>query len=196
MANLKSIAEQAYLQCFPNRNDETDISLEEFIETAKNEYAYQFLLWYWKEKNTEGFFNIPGNLSSEEEFEVIDNEIDITHLEIMSRLPNDLWLQNIGGLTCDCKYVKSNINQTQLLQDDDSMGGLIKPYLIVGRKIKFPQGTHKNKLLIIYANSGRGLNDWIEVDDAIGSLVRNRLIEIFLGKIMPEDKTNTSSSNV
>lgn len=193
MANLLSICETAWLQLYPTATDEAPITKEEFIETGLGEYAYQFLLWYWKEKGTEGVFNIPGNLSSEHEFDVIDNEIDISGLDIMSRLPNDLWLQNIGGLTTDCNYVKSNINQTQLLKEDDSLPDDYKTYLIVGKKIKFPQGTHKTPISIIVANSGKEIDGDIEIDDAIGAIVRTRLIEIYGNRIGLQDKTNNSS---
>ena len=180
---------------FPNPTDETSISLQEIIETAKGEYSYQYLLWYWKEKREEGAFNVPANLATEEEFDVINNEIDISGLEIMSRLPGDQWLLNIGGLTCDCRYVKSNINQTQLLCDDDSMPDTYKTYLIIGKKIKFPKGTHTTPLPIIYANSGKDADGEVEVADELASLIRRGLAEIYLGKVNPSDKTNNTNNN-
>lgn len=196
MANLLEIANLAWEQQFPLATDEVAISRESFISTAKNEYAYQFLLWYWKERGTEGVFNIPGNLSTESDpLPVVDNAIDISKLDILSRLPNDLWLQKIDKLTSDCLYVKSNINQTQLLKDDDSLPDNAKPYLIVGKKIIFPKGTHSDKLTIIYANSGQQVDDNIEVDEAIGALVRQRLNEMYLGKVAPTDKTNNTNPN-
>lgn len=195
MADLKSIAQLAYDQLFPNPTDEEKVSRIDFLETAKSEYAYQSLLMYWKEKATEGMFNIPGNLSTEAEFDVVNNEIDISSLDIMSRLPNDLWLQNIGGLTSECNYIKSNVNQTQLLKDDDSLPEDYKTYLIVGKKIKFPQGTHKSPISIIVANSGKEVEDSIEVDDAIAGIIRRSLIEIYGGKIGVENKTNDTNGN-
>jgi hypothetical protein len=196
MANLLEIANLAWDQLYPEGTDETPISFEAFLATAKGEYAYQFLLWYWKEKRDEGVFNIPGDLSTQSEpLPVVDDAIDISHLEILSRLPDDRWLQNIGGLTCGCRYVKSNINQSQLLCDDDSMGDNFKTYLIVGTKIIFPKGTHADKLPIIYANSGKDVDGNIEVSDAIGGIVRTRLIEIYGGKTGKEDKTNNSDGD-
>jgi len=180
---------------WPNPTDETSISLQEVIETAKGEYSYQFLLWYWKERGTEGTFDMPAELSTEEEFDVVNNEIDISELNIMSRLPNQMWLQNIGGLTCDCKYVKSNINLTQLLCDDDSLPKDWKPYLVVGKKIKFPKGTHSDKLTIIFANDGRDVDGNVEVADELAALVRRGLADIYLGKVVPSDKTNNTNPN-
>lgn len=195
MANINSISELFWRQMWPNPTDETSISLQEVIETAKGEYSYQFLLWYWKERGTEGTFDMPAELSTEEEFDVVNNEIDISSLNIMSRLPNQQWLQNVGGLTCDYKYVKSNINLTQLLCDDDSLPQDWKPYLVVGKKIKFPKGTHSNKLTIIFANDGRDIDDNVEIADELASLVRKGLADIYLGKVAPSDKTNNTNPN-
>lgn len=195
MANLNSIAELFWRQMYPNPTDEVSISLEEIIETAKGEYSYQYLLLYWKEKREEGSFNMPANLATEKEFDVINNEIDISALEIMSRLPYDQWLVNIGGLTCECKYIKSNINQAQLLCNDDSMPDDYKPYLIIGNRIKFPKGTHANKITMIYANNGLGTDGNVEIADELAALVRRGLVEIYLGKINKEDKTNNSNSD-
>lgn len=167
------------------------ISRESFIATAKLEYAYAFLLWYWRENQQEGIFNMPGNLSRESEpLDVVDNEVDISGLDIMSRLPNDKWLGKIGKLTDDCIYVKSNINQTQLLKDDDSLPSDYRTYVILGKKIIFPQGTFTDKITIIYAGSGKDIDEDIEVDDAIGAQVRNRLDEIYFQKVGFVDKTN------
>lgn len=195
MASLLEISELAFRQVYPNPTDETPISLQEFISSAKLEYSYQFLLWYWKEKATEGTFDMPAELSTEVELPVVNNEMDISDLDIMSRLPNSLWLQNIGGLTCECKYVKSNINQTQLLCDDDSMPDIYKTYLIIGNKIKFPKGTHTTPLSIIYANSGKQIGEDIEVMPEIGALVRNKLVDMYAGRIGMADKTNNTNSN-
>jgi len=138
---------------------------------------------------------MPADLSTQAELPVVDNEMDISELDIMSRLPNDLWLQNIGGILCDCTYVKSNINQTQLLKDDDSLPEAYKPYLIVGKKIIFPKGVHKTPLSIIYANSGNSIDDDIEVMPEIGAIVRTRLVEIYGGRIGGTDKTNNTNPN-
>lgn len=194
MADLKTIAQLAYDQLFPNPTDEEKVSRIDFLESAKLEYSYQFLLWFWKEKGTEGVFNMPGELATEEDFNVVNNEIDISELDIMSRLPNDQWLCNVGGLVCDCKYVKSNINQTQLLCDDDSLPETWYPYLIIGKKIKFPKGVHKTPLSIIYANSGRQIYDSIEVDTALGKLVKDALISNYGGKVGTEDKANNTNA--
>lgn len=196
MANLLEIANLAWENQFPLATDETAISRESYIASAKLEYAYEFLLWYWRENTLEGVFNMPGNLSKESEpLPVINNEIDISGLDIMSRLPNEKWLGKIGKLTDDCVYVKSNINQTQLLKDDDSLPTDYRTFVIIGNKIVFPNGTHSDKLSIIYAGSGKDLDGNIEVDDAIGAIVRRKLNEIYLGRTMPVDKTNNTDSN-
>lgn len=196
MANLKEIAEAAWLQ-IGGGTDESRITLEEVIATAKSEYAYQMLIYTWNLKDREGGYAIPGHLVVQSEpLKVKDNKIDISKLSILFSLPCELWLQNIGGLTCDCEYIKSTVNNSQLLCDDDSLPDGTRTFLVIGKEIHFPKGTHATELPIIYATSGVTDNeDVIEVDDAIGGIVRGRLIEIYLGKTTPEDKTNNTNPN-
>lgn len=201
MASLKSIAEQAWRQLFPNPSDETALTLEEVIETAKNEYALQQYYFLRQQRIEDWWFAMPSHLLSEsEELEVVEGdvgikEIDISELKILRSMPNQTWLQNVGGITCECKYIKSTVNQTQLLCGDDSLPELSKTFYILGKKIRFPEGTHAKKLRIIYTNDGTDLNDDQEIDDAIGALVRVRLIEIYGGKVGKEDESNNSNSN-
>lgn len=196
MANLKETAELAYRQLFPNPGDETALDKEDFVSTAKTEYAYQMLLMAWKSKATEGEFIVPSYISREVEKDVVDNVMDISDLDILKSLPSEMWLQNIGGLNCGCKYVKTTINLTQLLCDDNSLPDDTKTYYVIGKKIKFPQGAHAKKLTLIYANNGSDLDaDEIVIDDAMAGIVRTRLIEIYGGKTGVEDRTNNSNPN-
>ena len=195
MANLRAIAELAWRQVFPNPSDETKLKKGDFIATARSEYAYQMLLFYWNEKQREGYWNIPSYLLTEVEKDIINDEMDISDLKILFSLPQEIWLQNIGGINCECKYVKSDVNKSQLLCDDDSLGDGARTYYPIGKKIKFPKGVHANKLPIIYANNGNAVDDNIEVDDAVAGIVRRSLIEIYTGKTGQEDKTNNSNSD-
>lgn len=192
MANLNSVAELAWLQLYPHGSDEAAVTKEEFIETARLEAAYQLLLLLWKERREFGFFNIPTYLLSEKELEVVNDEMDISSLRIHRSFPSDLWLAQVGGLTCGCEYVRMDLNVAQLMCDDDSLADDARTYIVVGNKIKFPLGVHKNPLPVIYANRGENL---IEIDDAIAGIVRVRLIEIYGNKTGKEDVTNDSNSN-
>lgn len=193
--DLKSIAEVSWRQLFPNPSDEAAVTVEEFIETAKAEYAYQMLLLYWKEKREQGSFNIPSNLLSTIELKVVNNVADISQLGVFRGLPNDLWLQNIGGIGSKCKYIKSNVNHAQILEDDDSLPDNYRTYYAVGNTIVFPQGVHDNPVPITYANMGENIDGEIEIDDTIAAIVRSRLNDIYLGKVGKEDVTNDSNSN-
>lgn len=193
--DLKSLVESAWLQ-LGGGTDESRIKLEAMIEDAKGLYAWEMLQWAWKERREEGFYLIPSHLSTEVELPVENNEIDISSLKMLKYLPQEMYLQNIGGLTCECEYIKTTINQAQLMCDDDSLPDNSKTYLIVGKKIKFPKGAHANKLSIIYANDGTDIDDSLEVEDAMAGVVRVRLIELYAGKTIPEDKTNNTTSNV
>lgn len=195
MATLQETCELAWRQCFPNPSDETSITKEEFIATGRREFAYQSLLFAWKEKSDEGYFDVPSYLSTEVELPVVNDEIDISSLKILRSLPQEIWVQNIGGLGCHCKYIKSTVNMTALLCEDDSRDDAAKTYYFLGKKIRFPQGVHKTPLTIIYANSGDGVDGTTEIDDAIAGIIRTRLLDIYLGKTPPEDTTNNSNAN-
>lgn len=195
MANLLEIAQVAFDQIYPNAGDETPLDVEHFISTAKTEYSYQMLLLYWKQRNEDGYFEFPAYLLSEKEMDVVDNKIDTSLLKIFRSLPYDLWLQNVGGLNCVCQYVKSSVNSTSLLCDDDSMDDIVRTYIPLSNEIRFPKGTHSKKLTIIYANIGENIDGKIEVEDSIGAIVRTRLIEIYGGKIGTEDVTNNTNGN-
>lgn len=195
MANLLSIAEQAWSQLFPRPGDEEAVDREDFVATAKAEYAYQLWRKIKEDKVLYGDCDIPSYLLSEKELEVVNNEMDISSLKIMRSIDQELWLQNIGGINCECNYVKSTLNQSKMYCDDDSLSDDSKPYFPQGLKIKFPKGVHKSPLEITYANNGEEIDGRIEVDDAVGGIVRVRLIEIYGGKIGQEDKSNDSNSS-
>lgn len=183
------------MQVYPKPSDRAQMPLETFVQTAKTEYAYQFLLLYWKQRREEGEFEIPGYLLSEESLDVKNDEMDISGLKIFHSLPSDQWLKNIGGINCDCQYIKSSVNQAQVFNGDDTPDDSIRTYYAIKNKIIFPQGVHKSPLSIIYANMGGSIDGKVQVDDAIAGIVRERLIEMYLGKIGKEDKTNNSNSN-
>lgn len=192
--NLKEVAALSYSQIFPKSGDETSIDIIEFERTAYTEFAYFTWLAYLNEKNTEGYADVPSYLLAEVEKNVVDNEMDISDLNTFKSLPQEVWLQNIGGLECTCKYVKSTINLTQLLCDDDSIDNAAKTYYIIGKKIKFPKGVHKTPLSITYASMGENSIGAIEISEEVASLVRDKLNVIYLGKVGQEDMTNNSNS--
>lgn len=195
MANLKSVAEQAWNQLFPRPGDEEAVDKEDFVATAKGEFAYQLWRKIKEDKFLYGVCDIPSYLLSEIELEVKNDEMDISSLKIMRSIDEELWLQNIGGLNCECVYVKSTLNNMKLLCDDDSLSDDSKTYYPFGKKIKFPKGVHTTPLSITYANQGEDINDMIEIDDAIAGIIRRELINIYGGKIGQEDKANDSDSN-
>lgn len=194
--NLNEIANLSYNQIFPNASDETSINKVEFRRTALAEFAYQTLLMAWTEKRNDGYFNVPSYLLNEQEMDVVNDEIDLSGLKILKSLPSEVWLQNIGGLNCECKYIKSDLNLTQLMCDDDSLDDTHRTYFVLGKKIKFPKGVHSDKLTIIYANSGEDADGKIEVDEAIASIVRAKLNEIYGGKVGKEDVTNNQNPEI
>jgi hypothetical protein len=192
MANLIEIAELAYNKIYPNPTIDTPIKLEEFIATAKSEFAYQ--IWRKsKEDKREDSYSLPSYLVSMDELTVVDNKASIKHLKPLKSLDFDQWLVNIGGLECKCVYIKSDVNMAQLMCDDDSIGNA-KRYIPIKDQILFPNGTHANTLPILYVSNGIKIDNYIEVDDGIGALVRRHLLE-FYGQKVPEDVTKNSNPN-
>ncbi len=193
---LESTCELAWLQLFPKGADDSPITKEEFISTGRSELAYQMLLMAWNEKNREGEYNIPSYLLTQVEKKVVDNEMDISDLNIITALPQEIWLVNLGGLTCECKYVKSNVNLSQIFCDvEDGLGGNVKTYFVLGKKIVFPKGVHTSPLKIIYANSGDSIDGETPIQDELAAIVRVRLIEIYGNKIGKEDTSNDGNPN-
>ncbi len=196
MASIQAIAQLAHRQIFPNPNDEVSITLVEFIETAKVEYAYRL----WEMNRTEwqqmGENNVPPNLLSFTNLVVENGRANIKELKALRGLPGNAWIQSLGGIACgDCRYVLMDFNKWKLLCDDDSRAGT-KAAIPAGTEIIFPEGTWEKdgKVEMVYANTGTGLDGTTEVEDAIGGLVRRSLIDIY-SKRFPEDKTNNSSGN-
>lgn len=191
--NLKEVAELSWQKIYP-AGSKAPIPKESFIRTAYEEFAYQSLLMAWKEKSDD-YYEVPYYLLTEVEKDIHNNEMDISDLKVFKSLPMQMWLQNIGGMDCHCKYVKSTLNLTQLLCDDDSLDDETKTYYAIGKKIVFPKGTHAETLKITYANMGNTLDGSVEVDEAISSLIRDKLDAIYLGKVPPFDTTNNQNPN-
>ena len=198
MGSLQSYAELAWRQVYPNPSDETNISLVEFIETAKGEYAYGV----WEQNRLENYQlgenNIPPTLLTEIEIEVKDKVADISHVKAMRSLPNNTWIQQIGEFECKgCRYLIMDLNKYKLLCDDDSRNEFEKIVIVLGKTLRFPDGTFKEdgKVDMVFANLGTELDEELEIDDALGSVIRRKLIDIY-SKRSAEDKTNISNGNI
>lgn len=193
--NLYEVAGLAWQQLNPVPSDEAAITLEEFETTAKAEYALQMWIKARNAKREDGYFDVPSEILVAKEFEVDNGEMNLTGVEILRAIPNEKWIQNVGGLNCICEYIKSTINNWQLLCDDDSIDDAARIFYVVGDKIRFPKGVHKTPLEITFASSGEDINGEVPITDDIAGIIRTRLIEIYAGKTAPEDTTNNTSSN-
>jgi hypothetical protein len=191
---LLEIAQVAFDQLNPKPSDETALDREHFISAAKTEFAWQMWRQSKEEAAMEGEYNPPSYLLTEKDFEVMDNEIDLTEIEFLKSLTSDTAIRNVGGLNCECLYVRTNTNLAQIFCDDDSSGD-VKKYLLIGKKIRFLDKPHKDKLPIIYVNNGHGIDDQTEVDESLAKLVGDYLIQRFGGKVAAEDTSNNSNPN-
>jgi hypothetical protein len=169
------------------------LTREDFLASAKSIYAEALFLRAKEEARNEGQWNIPSVLLNEKEIDVEDGEISLKELNVLYGIPDEKWIVNIGGLNCGCNYVKTNTNRLQVLCDDDSLDDTDRRFYVLGKKIKFPDGTHSTKLSLTYAGTDK-INDKIEIDEALGSLVRRELINLYGNKIGPEDTTNNSNN--
>jgi len=191
MPTIQSIAELTWRQLFPNPKDEVKVRKEQFIADAKSEYAYQVWLKNKADKRENGDVSIPSHLLSEADLDVVNNEIDISGLKILRGLDYDNWLQNVGGYSCTCRYVKTDSSLMQALCDDDSLGDSRRVFPL-GKKLKFPDGTHSKKLTITYVNSGENIDGLTEIDDVMAGILRRSLKELY-EKVGQVDKTNNTN---
>lgn len=193
MSNLKEIAQVSYDQVYPNASEQTSIKVEHFIQAGRSKMAYELWRLSKELKRAEGEWEIPTALMRQGEITVSDNVADISELNVFRTADGETWISNIGGISCECNYIKQTVNLAQLLCDEDYWGNG-KPYIIVGNKINFPIGTHKTTLPIIYASNGDDINDEIPIDDTIAELVSIYLFQRFSNKF-PADKTANNNEN-
>lgn len=191
MANLLSIAELSWRQVFPDPTAQTQTKKAEFIATAKLEYAWNMWRISKEQKRTEGEWEIPSALLRRGTITVVDDSASLFDLKIFRSFDGDTWIVKLGDN--DCKYIRQSLNESQMLSDEDYWGNSL-PYIVIGLNIEFPMGARRKTIPIVYATNGEDLEDNIEVDDAIGGLIRNRLVEIYSTK-QPVDITTNNNPN-
>lgn len=194
MASLNEICQEVYDSVYPNASIQTSIKVEHLLVEARVRYAYEMWLQSKISAREDGGWEVPSVLLQDATIEVKDNEADISALNIFRSFEGDMWIQSIGGYDCECSYMKQSVNISKMLCDDEYLGNS-KPYVIVGKKIKFPKGSHEKSLPITYASNGEGLDGDMEIDDAIGALVSDYLWKRFTNRL-PEDRTVNSNSNL
>lgn len=194
MASLNEICQEVYDSVYPNASIQTSIKVEHVLVEGRVRYAYEMWLQSKISAREDGGWEVPSVLLQDATIEVKDNEADISALNIFRSFEGDMWIQSIGEFGCECSYMKQSVNISKMLCDDEYLGNS-KPYTIIGKKIKFPKGTHEKTLPIVYASNGEGLDGDMEVDDAIGALVSDYLWKRFTNRL-PEDRTVNSNSNV
>lgn len=192
MASINEIGQLILNALRPTPTDETDIQVEEIITSLKIQYALAMWTMARNTKNQDGEFEVPSNiLAQSDPLPVVNNEMDISGLNILRGLPSETWLQRVGGLTCECDYVKTTVNKAAIFCDvEDGLAETVKTYYVLGKKIFFPKGTHANSLPIIYAMSGEDIEGDFEVDDVVGAIIQQQVLTMYLGRTGMEDKNN------
>lgn len=195
---ISEIAELAHNQAFPT-SDRPLITKAEFVRTAISEFAYQSLLLYWKSKREEGYYSLPEWLVSEKDLDVNEGVVDVSELNFMTTIPGGGWLIDIKDISSKgcggCVFIKSSYANSRLLCNDDSKDEGDTPFYFLNGKIKFPKGVKSKSVTVIYANTGDGVTDDIEIDNAMAAIVRDRLMQIYLGKTPKKDETINDNPN-
>jgi len=190
MVKLFSIAETVWRQIHPQPGDETSVLLAEVIASAKVEYAGVIAINAYQLR-AENEFEVPSEIIGVKKIDIQDNVADLSNLKIVRGLPNDLWFISLTGEKCG--YVKTTASGHLLSNPQD-----IQPkkfVYAVGERLIFPDGTQDKNATLVYADAGTDFND-IPIPENLGMLVRQRLEQIYLGKVGREDLTNNSSSDV
>jgi hypothetical protein len=193
---LESIARGVHIQLYPAQSDEPPIDYEVILEAAKSHYAYRVWEMNRLEVNSIGENNIPTSLLTIGTLNVDDNGVaDISKLKALTSLPSNSWIQSLGGVECgDCEYDIMDLNKWKLLCKDKSRRIGNKAVIVIGNTMRFVEGLfgEDRNVEIVYANLGGNADKYAEIDQAIGDMVRNHLLNVF-GKRFPFDKTNNSN---
>jgi hypothetical protein len=198
LQTLKAITESVFEQIYPNSTDETPVDKDIFYIAARSSYAYYTWLNYLKAKNETGEKNVPSNLITPITLPIVDNKVDISNIGALTALPNNVWLQTVGGGDCgDCSYDIMDLNTWKKLCNDPSRNTNSKAVVVYSSQLQFKEGVFDGdtEVLIEYASMGSEDLDDIYIDEAMGKIVRTDLLKEFSAKFA-EDKTNDSNSNL
>lgn len=195
MGTLAEIAEIFWKQ-IGGGSDESRVEVDEINARARYEYANQMWLLAWKEKKEDGSYTVPSEILVPVTKKIVNDKVDISDLGILRAIPLEMWLQSVGPIEIDCRYIKSTLNLSKILVDDDGLSENDKPFYVVGNTIYFPKGANEKEVEIIYASNGEGIDsEEVYISESVGALVMQRLSEMYIGKIAPADTTNNSNSN-
>lgn len=188
MPTLKQVAQLEYDRIFPNSDDDTSLTIHDFVETARQEYS--FLAWrmYLEEKRMDGESEVSSNIQATAKVEIKNGEIDISSLNILRALPGDVWLRELSP--ANGTFVKTTSNNRKLIDDEDIGGGT--RFYVEGDKIKFTSKVADQPATMVYASNNVDGSD--NIDEKMASLIRAKLREIY-DQPMPENKTSDNNPN-
>lgn len=190
MANLYSISELVWRQISPRPGDETSVLKGEVIASAKVEYGGIIAVLAYQKRAVEEF-EVPSEIVNTKTL-VVDKEsgtADISSFKIVRALPNDLWFISLTG---KCLYVKTTAASVQLFSSVNT--GKVRVF-VTENQLVFPEGCTEDKLYFTFAGTGQ-LDNYHQIPDEIGSMLRDRLEKIYLGKVGKEDLTNNGANDV
>lgn len=198
MTSIQEISELCKRQLTP-KGDEGFPHIAEVVSTAKQEYSYQLWVQNRDMWRNEGENSIPSYLLTSTDLDIVENKADISKLSPLRSFPNHTWIQRLSpeGIDCDgCRYTIMDLNTWNLLCDDDSRTEDSKAAVPIGKQIWFPEGVFGriNKAQMFFADiSGDQIDDDVEIDEAMGALVRRGVMDIYKQRYQADETNNTNS---
>lgn len=192
--SLWTIAELAWRQINPGGKDEAKNTLEEFVETAKDEYASAaFSLWI--ELRNETDFSIIEQLLTRKKYEVKEDINGLyTDLETtIMDFPRDLGLFKVVPPKQD-PLTKTTLGTYDLFKEDTGE----KTYYRISKQIFYPDGFEiPTKEVMITLVSSDFIDEEIEIPDTLASRVRDAVLKKYLStNQIQQDETNNKNANV
>jgi hypothetical protein len=190
--SIWTIAELVWRQLNPGGKEEAKHTLEEYVETAKDEYA-DIAFSTWLQLRNDKDLSLIENLLHRQEFEVKENsegkysELDISIMD----LPRDMGVFRVqppkqGPMT------KTTLGTKDLFQGDPGE----YTYYRTGTKVFYPDGfaiPETKKVLITYVSSDL-IDDDLSVPEIFASRISNALRKAYGPTLnIPADTTNNKN---
>ena len=187
---LWAIAELAWRQLNPKGKDDAKNTVEEYVETAIDEYAQAAFQLHLQIQNEKDLSLIEG-LLRKDPFDVKRDDTNMQYSELdkdVLDLPRDLGIFQVKP---NGQRPLAKVSISNYLYFNDDPGD--RTYYRVGRKIYYPDGfalPNTSKVWITYAST-EGIGPDLEIPDILASRVRDGLLAKYGGTVnIPQDTSN------
>lgn len=193
--SLWTIAELAWKQVYPKGKEETKNTVEEFVETAKDEYA-NVAFTTWLQLRNDSDLSLIENLLTRKKYEVKENTDGelYSDLEVsVFTLPRDMGIFIVQPPR-QRPLIKGSIGTQNLFADDPGE----RSYYRLEKKIFYPEGfaIPGTKEVMITLVALDFIDNELEVPDIFAKPIRDALVSKYMGTIsVPVDDTNNKNAN-